>query len=206
MSEDKVKLTMVNDRKNMSSQITAEGIELNEKFLEALHAMENTRKNMFITGRAGTGKSTLLEHFKKTTKKSIAVLAPTGVAALNVGGQTIHSFFKFAPDITPNAITSQNAIGKKIYKMVDALVIDEISMVRADLLDCMDRFLRISRGKKKEPFGGVQMLFIGDLYQLPPVITKNDQAIYKEYKSGYNLLTYELFQISFCNNNLLILN
>jgi len=185
MSEDKVKLTMVNDRKNMSSQITAEGIELNEKFLEALHAMENTRKNMFITGRAGTGKSTLLEHFKKTTKKSIAVLAPTGVAALNVGGQTIHSFFKFAPDITPNAITSQNAIGKKIYKMVDALVIDEISMVRADLLDCMDRFLRISRGKKKEPFGGVQMLFIGDLYQLPPVITKNDQAIYKEYKSGY---------------------
>ena len=175
---------MVNLSKGMVSQISSEGIELNEKFLEALEVMEKSSKNVFVTGKAGTGKSTLLEHFKRTTKKKIAVLAPTGVAALNVGGQTIHSFFRFAPDITPNAIQPQYVVNKKLYKSVESIVIDEVSMVRADLLDCMDKFLRISR-EKNVPFGGVQVIFIGDLYQLPPVITKNDQAIFKQYKSGY---------------------
>lgn len=179
------KSAMVNLSRGMVSQISTEGIELNEKFLQALEVMEKSSSNVFVTGKAGTGKSTLLEHFKKTTNKKIAILAPTGVAALNVGGQTIHSFFRFAPDITPNAIQPQYVSNKKLYKAIESIVIDEVSMVRADLLDCMDRFLRISREKKNVPFGGVQMIFIGDLYQLPPVITRDDQAIFKQYKSGY---------------------
>src|SRR3989344_8749872 len=120
---------------------TLEGldIELNEKFLESLSLMENGSKNIFITGRAGTEKSTLLQCFRDITKKKIAVLAPTGVAALNVRGQTIHSFFHFRPDITVAKAKDLARHAKKteLYKTVEALVIDEISMVRADLLDCV---------------------------------------------------------------------
>lgn len=161
-------------------------IELNDKFLQALELMENSDKNIFITGRAGTGKSTLLDYFKKTTKKKIVVLAPTGVAALNVGGQTIHSFFGFQPDINPSMISRNFASNKKIYKILDSIVIDEISMVRADLLDCIDLFLRLNGKEKNKPFGGVQVIFIGDLYQLPPVVRGKEKEIFREhYKSQY---------------------
>jgi ATP-dependent DNA helicase PIF1 len=148
-------------------------IEINEEFQKALHIMEDSSKNVFITGRAGTGKSTLLSYFRLITKKKVAVLAPTGVAALNVQGQTIHSFFKFKPNITASMIKRLRAAneGETIYQRLDAIVIDEISMVRADLLDCVDRFLRLNGPRLDQPFGGIQMIFIGDLYQLPPVVT-----------------------------------
>lgn len=161
-------------------------LDFNEQFLHALHMMEETDKNVFITGRAGTGKSTLLQHFRNTTKKNIAVLAPTGVAAVNVKGQTIHSFFGFKPDITPDMVNGMRPREKSIYKKLDAIVIDEVSMVRADLMDCVDGFLRIHGKSKTQPFGSIQMIFIGDLYQLPPVVTSRDKAIFGSlYKSPY---------------------
>ncbi len=161
-------------------------LDLNPQFLHALHVMEETDKNVFITGRAGTGKSTLLQHFRNTTKKNIAVLAPTGVAAVNVKGQTIHSFFGFKPDITPDMAKGLRPIEKAIYKKLNAIVIDEVSMVRADLMDCIDGFLSIHGKNKNRPFGGLQMIFIGDLYQLPPVVTSHDKVIFGSlYKSPY---------------------
>lgn len=164
-------------------------IEINDKFKQALEIMENSNRNVFITGRAGTGKSTLLHYFRLTTKKKVVVLAPTGVAALNVKGQTIHSFFKFKPNITLNLIKRLRATdeeGNTIYQKLDAIIIDEISMVRADLLDCVDKFLRLNGPDIDKPFGGIQMIFIGDLYQLPPVITGAEKAGYKLlYKTPY---------------------
>ena len=154
-------------------------LDLNEQFLKALEIMENTSRSIFITGRAGTGKSTLLDYFRLNTRKKVAVLAPTGVAALNVKGQTIHSFFRFRPNITLGMIRKIRSGEKKnIYRKLDAIVIDEISMVRADLLDCVDGFLRLNGPQSDKPFGGVQMILIGDLYQLPPVITSMENAIF----------------------------
>jgi ATP-dependent exoDNAse (exonuclease V) alpha subunit len=154
----------------------------------ALDLMENSSKNLFITGKAGTGKSTLLTYFRRHTKKKVVVLAPTGVAALNVQGQTIHSFFKFKHSVTLNSIRRlKEKKGKKsIYKELDAIIIDEISMVRADLLDCVDRFLRLNGENPSLPFGGIQMIFIGDLCQLPPVVTSQERDIFfSQYKSPY---------------------
>ena len=158
-------------------------IDLNEQFCHALEIMENTDRSIFITGRAGTGKSTLLSYFRQNTKKKVAVLAPTGVAALNVKGQTIHSFFKFRPNITLQLVKAvrSNSDKNSIYKNLDAIVIDEISMVRADLLDCVDKFLRLNGPRANRPFGGIQMIFVGDLYQLPPVVTGNERAIFKAF-------------------------
>ncbi|MBI5894434.1 MAG: AAA family ATPase [Deltaproteobacteria bacterium] len=161
-------------------------LEFNEGFRSAFHTMEDTDRHVFITGRAGTGKSTLLQYFRKNTKKAVAVLAPTGVAAVNVKGQTIHSFFNFKIDITPDSVRKIKPRDKNIYKKLDAIIIDEISMVRADLLDCVDIFLRLHGKTKKLPFGGIQMIFIGDLYQLPPVVTSRDKAFFMDYyKSPY---------------------
>jgi len=156
-----------------------EKIELNNRFLHALRVMDETDRNVFITGRAGTGKSTLLEYFRDTTGKNIAVLAPTGVAAVNVKGQTVHSFFNFRPDVTPDTAGKVRPREKDIYKKLDAIVIDEISMVRADILDSVNIFL-------KRYGRGIQMIFIGDLYQLPPVVTSREKALFSgHYKSPY---------------------
>jgi len=184
-------------------------IEINDKFRQALELMENTNRHVFITGRAGTGKSTLLEYFRDTTKKQIAVLAPTGVAALNVRGQTIHSFCRFKPDITLEKVkklpknsyrprrggqadyaasSASSASGSPdIYQRFDTIVIDEISMVRADLLDCVEKFLRLNGPRPKHPFGGLQMVFIGDLYQLPPVVTSSERELFagSHYETPY---------------------
>lgn len=160
-------------------------IELNEFFQKALDLMENSNKNVFVTGKAGTGKSTLLDYFRNHTRKKLVVLAPTGVSALNVKGQTIHSFFGFKPNVTLNSIKKIKGNQKNIYKELDTIVIDEASMVRADLLDCIDKFLRLNV-KKKKPFGGVQMIFFGDLYQLPPVVTGKEKEFFNTYyKSPY---------------------
>lgn len=155
-------------------------LELNDDFQFGLDTLEKTSKNLFITGRAGTGKSTLLHLFKNTTRKKCVVLAPTGVAALNVQGQTIHSFFGF-----PAKFFSTDEIKKRrdvrLYKKMEVMIIDEISMVRADMLDHIDRFLRINRDDYR-PFGGVQVVFFGDLFQLPPVVsTPEEQHFFQTY-------------------------
>lgn len=179
------KTTIIKRIESVASEVKK--IDLNPKFQKALSLMEDTNKNVFLTGRAGTGKSTLLTHFRGMTKKKVVVLAPTGVAALNVHGQTIHSFFKFKPDITLQNIKRvyKKDASKNLYAKIDTIVIDEISMVRSDLLDCVDKFLQLNRNSSM-PFGGVQMILIGDLYQLPPVVTGSEREIFKtHYASQY---------------------
>jgi ATP-dependent exoDNAse (exonuclease V) alpha subunit len=161
-------------------------IDLNPEFKKALRLMKNSKKNLFITGKAGSGKSTLLDYFRDHTNQKIVVLAPTGVAALNVRGQTIHSFFGFSPKITPKDAAKAVFFGnQELFQSLDALVIDEVSMVRADLLDCMDIYLQKILNNTK-PFGGLKIIMIGDLYQLPPVVTGEDrQYLQAEYSSPY---------------------
>jgi hypothetical protein len=176
-------------------------IEINEQFRLALDIMENSDRSIFITGRAGTGKSTLLSHFRHTTQKKVAVLAPTGVAALNVKGQTIHSFFRFKPGITPDRVKKPRSHNKgSIYCKLDIIVIDEISMVRADLLDCVDRFLRLNGPEGDKPFGGIQMAFIGDLYQLPPVVTGGEKEVFQSLYDTpyfYGARVFDSFEMEF---------
>lgn len=165
-------------------------IEINEQFSRALHLMEETDKCLFITGKAGTGKSTLLSHFCAVTRKKPVVLAPTGVAALNVKGQTIHNFFNFYVDVTPQKIrektTKPRSDKVRLYKKLKSIIIDEVSMVRADLLDCIDVFLRLYGPVPDAPFGGVQMIFVGDLYQLPPVVSGPERQIFStHYKTPF---------------------
>jgi len=158
------------------------------EFLKAAEILEHSSKHVFLTGRAGTGKSTLLQYFRSQTKKNVVVLAPTGVAAVNIKGQTIHSFFRFRPDITPATVPEIHLrrAQRELYKSLDMIIVDEVSMVRADLLDCMDAFLRIHAKDSGRPFGGVRMVMIGDLYQLPPVVTRGEQDIFTEmYRSPY---------------------
>jgi len=176
-------------------------IEINEQFQHALDIMEGSNRSIFITGRAGTGKSTLLDYFRHVTKKKVAVLAPTGVAALNVKGQTIHSFFRFKPGITPDRVKKlRSDNSESIYRKLDAIVIDEISMVRADLLDCVDRFLRLNGPEADKPFGGIQMAFIGDLYQLPPVVTGGEKEVFQSLYGTpyfYGARLFDSFEMEF---------
>lgn len=155
---------------------------------EALFRLiEDTREHVFITGRAGTGKSTLLQHLAWNTEKQIAVCAPTGVAALNVEGQTIHSLFRLPIGLIGGSQLDQNDATRKLLNAIDTLVIDEISMVSADLMDAMDRALRQARGRRAEPFGGVQVVMFGDPYQLAPVPPRGDEARYMRdhYRSSW---------------------
>lgn len=146
---------------------------------EALFRLiEDTREHVFVTGRAGTGKSTLLQHLAWNTSKQIAVCAPTGVAALNVEGQTIHSLFKLPLGIIGAHDEAQSDATRKLLNAIDTLVIDEISMVNADLMDAIDRALRQARGRRAEPFGGTQIVMFGDPYQLAPVPPRGDELRY----------------------------
>jgi ATP-dependent exoDNAse (exonuclease V) alpha subunit len=163
-------------------------LTINDEWRLVLDALENNPENMFITGRAGTGKSTLLDYWRAHTKQNIVVLAPTGVAALNVRGQTIHSFFGFHPGITPADVrrhgTKEGA--ENMYKKIDAIVIDEVSMVRADLLDCVDKFMRLNGRERGRAFGGARLVVFGDMCQLPPVITEAErEAFYSLYRTPY---------------------
>ena len=162
-----------------------EPVVFNDEFNAILDLIENQNDNLFITGRAGTGKSTLLSLLKRTTRKNAVVLAPTGIAALNVGGQTIHSFFKFPPKmIDPRELTKRK--NHRFYKKLKLLIIDEISMVRADMIDCIDIFLR-NNIENSRPFGGVQVVVFGDLFQLPPVVASQfeRQFLKERYGSPY---------------------
>jgi ATP-dependent DNA helicase PIF1 len=165
---------------NACMSTTGFQIDKTPEFLRAFEMFEHSSRNIFLTGRAGTGKSTLLQYFRSSTRKNVAVVAPTGVAAVNIKGQTIHGFFGFRPDITPQAVAEiRLRRGKReLYRNLHAIIIDEVSMVRADLLDCIDAFLRQHGPDKKKPFGGIQMILIGDLYQLPPVVRESDRAIF----------------------------
>ncbi|WP_337002090.1 MULTISPECIES: ATP-dependent DNA helicase [unclassified Microbacterium] len=151
---------------------------LSDEQQELFRLIEDTGEHVFITGRAGTGKSTLLQHFAWNTKKQIAICAPTGVAALNVEGQTIHSLFRLPIGLIGDADIDQNDATRRILNAIETLVIDEISMVNADLMDAIDRSLRQARGRRGEPFGGVQVVMFGDPYQLAPVPPRGDEARY----------------------------
>lgn len=165
---------------------------------------ENTSRSLFLTGKAGTGKTTFLRNLRRHTQKQIAVVAPTGVAAINAGGVTIHSFFQlpFTPFV-PTDAGRKNLIKKikmtnvrrKVMQQLEILVIDEISMVRADLLDAVDTVLRHFRYRNDAPFGGVQVIFIGDLYQLPPVVVAEEwELISQYYKSPFFFDSYAVQQ------------
>ncbi len=135
----------------------------------ALRSLEHSRRNVFITGAAGSGKSTLLRYWREHTSKRVQVVAPTGVAALNVEGRTLHSFFKLPPQLLqPRDI--EKVFDRSKWAWLQTLVIDEISMVRADMLDAVDQFLRLNGPRPGEAFGGVQIVMVGDPLQLPPVV------------------------------------
>jgi len=164
---------------------TADAFEWNDGFQEVLEWIEEGRPCLFVTGKAGTGKSTLLQHIKRRAIGKAAVLAPTGVAAVHVGGQTIHSFFRFPPQVLfPETVARMG--GGALYRNLETLIIDEISMVRADILDAMDMFLRRHGPDAGLPFGGVQMIFFGDLHQLPPVVSPHEMEAFRSlYESPW---------------------
>lgn len=156
---------------------------ITDEFKKAFNLVEHSDSHVFITGDAGTGKSTWLRYFRQNTKKRVAVLAPTGIAAVNVYGQTIHSFFRWPP--RPMTSADIHILEDSLYHELDVIVIDEISMVRADMMDLVDEFLQANRGIGA-PFGGCQMVLIGDLLQLPPVMADGaEMRILEKYGCEY---------------------
>jgi ATP-dependent DNA helicase PIF1 len=145
-----------------------------------LEMMEKTTTNLYITGDAGTGKSTLLREFIKKTKKEVIILAPTGLAALHVGGETIHRFCKFATN-SGLTLLSEDKIHRlrdhKKIASVQTIIIDEVSMVRSDLFDALDVFFRKNTGRKSLPFGGLQVVLFGDHFQLPPIVKEDEKGV-----------------------------
>jgi hypothetical protein len=174
-------------------------MEINESFQLASDFIQYTHANVFLTGNAGTGKTTFLKHCKNNSLKNTAIVAPTGVAAMNAGGTTIHSFFQlpFTPYIPGQrgfnnnqtfndknsliAMLRINAERREVMQQLELLIIDEISMVRCDVLDAIDIVLQFVRNNYAQPFGGVQVLLIGDLYQLPPVVKDEEWQILSPY-------------------------
>ncbi len=154
-----------------------EPMMLDQAFHDILRELERNQHHYFITGRAGTGKSTLLQLFRKTTGKKAVVLSSTGISALNVQGQTIHSFFQFPPKLLVAGELHFIRRLENLLKTIEVIIIDEISMVRADVMDAIDISLRMHR-KSQIPFGGVQMVLFGDLFQLPPVVSGAEEKKY----------------------------
>lgn len=182
---------------------TADNIELDKENVEFNNAAEfvrHTDKLVYLTGKAGTGKTTFLKYIKETTNKNTVILAPTGVAAINAGGVTIHSFFQipFGPFVPDDSRLRTTATGtenretiyttfryredkREIIENLELLIIDEVSMVRADLLDVIDRILKVFRKKPYLPFGGVQVILIGDTFQLPPIADNEQWSILSQF-------------------------
>lgn len=169
----------------------------NQEWHEAMNIVENSRRSLFLTGKAGTGKSTFLRYVAKHTKKNHVILAPTGIAAINAGGSTLHSFFHlpFHPLLPTDARYSNRNMRKtlkysgdhiKLLREVDLIIIDEISMVRADIIDFIDRLLRVFNKRMHEPFGGKQLLLVGDIFQLEPVLKEDERRLVQPfYPSSY---------------------
>lgn len=166
----------------------------NKEFQDALNLIQYTRQSVFLTGKAGTGKSTFLRHICANTKKKYVVLAPTGIAAINAGGSTMHSFFKlpFHPILPddPNLSLQRGRIHeffkyakphRKLLEQIELVIIDEISMVRADIIDAVDRILRVYSRNLREPFGGKQILLVGDVFQLEPVVKNDEREILNRF-------------------------
>ncbi|MBP3776409.1 MAG: AAA family ATPase [Paludibacteraceae bacterium] len=169
----------------------------NREWQQALQIVEYTRRSLFLTGKAGTGKSTFLRYVAQNTKKKHVILAPTGIAAINAGGQTLHSFFKlpFHP-LLPNdsrynirnirKTLKYSGITTKLLRELELIIIDEISMVRADIIDFIDKVLRIYCRNMREPFGGKQLLLVGDIFQLEPVVKEDEWRLMQPfYASAY---------------------
>ena len=171
----------------------------------ALQIIQFTRRSLFLTGKAGTGKSTFLRHIAATTKKKNIILAPTGIAAINVGGSTLHSFFKlpFHPLLPTDSRYSPRNIRDtlkyntekiNILREVELIIIDEVSMVRADIIDFIDKVLRIYNRNMREPFGGKQLLLVGDIYQLAPVVREEDRKLLSPFYPDNFFFDAKIFQ------------
>lgn len=164
-------------------------VTLSDEQKKLFDYIESSENNIFITGRAGTGKSTLLTHLIENTKKSVAVCAPTGVAALNVGGSTIHSLFGLPFGVLGNQDLRRHLSrrNREVLAATDMLIIDEVSMVNADLMDAMDFMMGVAKGRTRLPFGGAQVVMFGDPYQLAPVPPQGDELVYmrENYQSNW---------------------
>lgn len=183
-----------------------ENIDLNNPELQqALQIIQFTHRSLFLTGKAGTGKSTFLRYIAAKTKKKHIILAPTGIAAINAGGSTLHSFFKlpFYP-LLPNdcrystrnirETLKYNSEKVKLLKSLELIIIDEISMVRADIIDFIDKILRIYCHNMREPFGGKQLLLVGDIYQLEPVVKEDDRKLLNPFYPSSYFFDAKIFQ------------
>jgi ATP-dependent DNA helicase PIF1 len=159
------------------------GVQPTSEFLAACDYLRQGAGHLFVTGRAGTGKSTLLRAIRDMVPAEMVIVAPTGLAAVNVGGQTIHSFFGFPPRLIRPTDIRRSRNGR-IMRKLKFLVIDEVSMVRSDLMWAIDQSLRVNRGRPREPFGGVRLAMFGDLHQLPPVIDEAEVAAHLESEHG----------------------
>ena len=179
-------------KKNYNS-LLPDDFELSDEFKIITEQLENTKDHFYITGKAGSGKSTLLAYFRSITQKNTAVLAPTGVAAIRVKGQTIHSFFGFPPKVIQTRhIKKVRQI--EVLQNLETLIIDEISMVRADVFDAIDYSLRVHRKKLTQPFGGVQLIVFGDLFQLPPVVNLDESGLLQRiYPKGHFFFHSNIF-------------
>ena len=170
-------------------------MELTNEMLEVMNLIEHTDQCLFITGKAGTGKTTLLKYIVNNTKKCVAVTGSTGIAAINAGGVTLHSLFGIPLSITEPTAPIRGKLSQNkwaVLKRVNAVIIDEVSMVRADIIDFIDKRLQVCRGNDK-PFGGVQIIMFGDLYQLPPVVKAHEKDILEHYYDGFYFFNAMVF-------------
>lgn len=176
----------------------------NPEFQNVWNLVQHTSQSVFLTGKAGTGKSTFLKYICANTQKKYVVLAPTGIAAVNVGGQTLHSFFKIPfkpllpddPDFSPRQIRKTQRYSKdkvKLLMSLELIIIDEISMVRADIIDFIDKILRTYSGNMRDPFGGKQLLFVGDIFQLEPVVTRDMRDILGRFYKNFFFFNARVF-------------
>ena len=181
--------------KQMAEQTMESLKRTNPEQYNAYQMIANTHNSFFLTGKAGTGKTTFLKQIQKEVSKNFLLLAPTGLAAINLGGQTIHSFFGFKFGVLGPGETGQlNPKKLRLVKEIDTIIIDEVSMVRCDIIDAMDRTLRLYR-KNSAPFGGVQMVFVGDMFQLEPVAMQDDREILREIYGTDTCYFYKAFVI-----------
>lgn len=198
------------EKDHSASQAAENHIDLdNPELQNALQIIQYTRRSLFLTGKAGTGKSTFLRYIAAHTKKKHIILAPTGIAAINAGGSTLHSFFKipFHPLLPNDSMFSVRNIRNtlkynsekiKIIREVELIIIDEISMVRADIIDFIDKVLRIYSRNMREPFGGKQLLLVGDIYQLEPVVREEDRRLLSPFYRScffFDAKVFEYFQL-----------